>query len=289
MSKYSYFYFYVFILFAAPVFSQKKKLKTQFTKEKIIIDGKFDEEIWQKAEVASDFVMIEPDNGRPIASEKRTEVKILYDDNSVYVAATLYDDKPNKILSELTLRDNFATAEHFGVFFNGFNDGQQEYRFYLSSAGVQIDGIYTEERGEDFLWDAVWESRVKITDFGWVVEMRIPYSALRFPTESQQIWGLNFYREIRYARQLYSWSPISNKIKNESTQAGLLEGIENIETPTRLFFIPYSSFYLHASDGEKSYGEFKGGLDIKYGINDAFTLDASDGEKSYGEFKGGLD
>src|SRR5690606_18802699 len=82
------------------------------------------------------------------------------------------------------------------------------------------------------------------------------------------------YREIRRDRQQFSWNLIDNKIVNVSTQAGLLTGIENIETPTRLFLIPYSSFYLNASKSQKTIGEFKGGLDIKYGINDAFTLDA---------------
>src|SRR5690606_8430338 len=113
-----------------------------------------------------------------------------------------------------------------------------------------------------------------ITDFGWVVEMKIPYAALRFSTEKSQTWGLNLYREIRRDRQQFSWNLIDNKIVNVSTQAGLLTGIENIETHTRLFLIPYSSFYLNASKSQKTIGEFKGGLDIKYGINDAFTLDA---------------
>jgi hypothetical protein len=104
--------------------------------------------------------------------------------------------------------------------------------------------------------------------------MKIPYAALRFSDEKIQTWGLNFYREIRRDRRTYSWSLIDNKIKNETTQAGILKGIENIKTPIRLFLIPYSSFYLNSNKTQKTYGEYKGGLDVKYGINDAFTLDA---------------
>lgn len=274
MSKKSYCFLHILLLLSVCLFGQKKTLQTQFTAEKITIDGKFDEPIWQQAAVASDFRMLNPDNGKSIPQERRTEVKIIYNNEALYIAATLFDDEPTKILKELTTRDDFATADHFGVFLNGYNDGQQEFRFFVSAAGVQQDGVYTESNGEDFSWDAIWQSHVELTTEGWNVEMKIPYAALRFSTEKKQTWGLNFYREIRRFRQQYSWNFIDNKIANESTQAGILEGIENIKTPTRLFLIPYASQYLYASKQTKPYGEFKGGLDIKYGINDAFTLDA---------------
>ena len=276
MSNYYYYSICIILLFTGKLFGQnpKKTLLTKFTKEKITIDGKFDEPTWKKAAVASDFVMVEPDNGKPISAERKTEVKIVYDNEAIYVAAKLYDSEPNKISRELDTRDSFATADHFGIQINGYNDGQQEFRFFVSAAGVQIDVLYTEANGEDISWDAIWDSKTQITDFGWVVEMKIPYAALRFSTESKQTWGLNFYREIRRDNYKYSWNLVDNKINSESSQAGILEGIENIKTPTRLFLIPYSSFYLNANEGQKTRGEFKGGLDIKYGINDAFTLDA---------------
>jgi hypothetical protein len=274
MSNHSYFFFGLAMLFSSIVFGQKKTLLTKSTTEKIVIDGKFNEASWANAEVAKDFLMIEPDNGKPIAEGKRTEVKVIYDNSAIYIAATLYDDEPSKILSEFTLRDDFAVADHFGVLLNGYNDGQQEFRFFVSAAGVQQDGVYTETYGEDFSWDAIWDSHVEITNFGWTVEMRIPYAALRFPSEKEQTWGLNFYREIRRDRQQYSWSLLDRKIENESIQAGILEGIENIETPTRLFLIPYASQYLYSNTAQRTYGELRGGMDIKYGINDAFTLDA---------------
>ncbi|MEO0046552.1 MAG: hypothetical protein RL705_1743 [Bacteroidota bacterium] len=274
MPKISYLFLCAFLLLSGFVFSQKKTLQTRPTDTKITIDGKFDEPAWKDADIATDFVMIDPDNGKPEPHERRTEVKIVYDNNAIYIAATLYDDEPQKILKELTLRDIFSTADHFGVLINGYNDGQQEFRFFVSAAGVQQDGVYTESKGEDFSWDAIWDSHVDVTNFGWRVEMKIPHAALRFPSEKKQTWGLNFYREVRRFRQQYSWSLLDRKISNESIQAGVLEGIENIETPTRLFLIPYASQYLFSSKSQKTVGEFKGGLDIKYGISDAFTLDA---------------
>ncbi len=256
-------------------FSQtKKSITTNKTNESVTIDADLNEASWKNAEIATDFVMFEPDNGKPIDEKKKTEVKILYDDEAIYVGALLYDDEPAKIMKEITERDDFGTTDAFGIFINGYNDGQQDFRFFLTAAGGQLDCLATEQIGEDFSWNAIWDSKVKITDFGWVVEMKIPYAALRFSPESVQTWGLNFVREIKRERRIYTWTHVDSKIGAVIQQAGVLNGIKNIKTPTRLFLIPYSSFYLNASDAQKTNGEFKGGLDVKYGINDAFTLDA---------------
>lgn len=265
---------FIFFLTTLFSFSQKKTLQTQRISEKISVDGKLDEASWAKAEIAKDFIMFNPDNGKPIPENKRTEVKIVYDDDAIYVGALLYDDEPSKILKEFSKRDETGTADFFGVFINGFNDGQQDFQFYVTAADNQADCQTTDTTGEDYSWDAVWESKVKITEIGWVVEMKIPYAALRFSAEKKQTWGLNFFREIRRDRQKYSWNFIDSKIGSFVQQTGSLEGIENIKTPTRLFFLPYSSFYLNADAETKTKGTLKGGMDIKYGINDAFTLDA---------------
>ncbi len=274
MPKYKCYSICIILLFSSKMFGQKKTLQTRFTNEKITIDGEFDEKVWKSAEIATDFVMYAPNNGVPIPAEKKTEVKVVYTNEAIYIAAKLNDDQPSKISKELTERDNFATADHFGIQLNGYNDGQQEFRFFVSAAGVQIDVFYTEANGEDYSWNAIWESKTQITNFGWDVEMKIPYAALRFSTEKKQTWGLNFYREIKRDNQQYNWNLVRNEISSESNQAGILEGIENIKTPTRLFLIPYSSFYLNSNKTLKTYGEIRGGLDLKYGINDAFTLDA---------------
>lgn len=270
------FFISSFLLMAHFGFSQsaKKKLQTQFTSEKIVIDGKFDEACWQKADIAKDFVMWMPDNGTPEPNTQKTEVKIVYDNNAVYIAATMYDNEPEKIQRELSQRDDSGTVDRFGVFINGFNDGQQEFSFIISAAGVQEDFLFTESNGEDSSWNAIWETKTKITEFGWTAEIKIPYAAIRFSGETKQTWGINFIRDFKRARQFYSWNLIDAKISSRGNQEGILEGIENIKTPTRLFLIPYSSFYLNANEYTKTKGQLKGGLDIKYGINDAFTLDA---------------
>ena len=254
-------------------YSQKKVLQTKFTSEKIEIDGKLDEAVWQSVPIATDFIMFDPDNGKKIPENKKTEIRVLYDNDAIYIGALMYDENPEKILKEITQRDSFGTSDLFGVFINGFNDGQQDFQFFVNAADGQADCITTDTNGEDYSWDAVWKSKAIITDKGWVVEMRIPYAALRFSGENKQTWGLNFFREIKRDRQKYTWNFIDSKIGTFTQQTGILEGIENIKPPTRLFLLPYSSFYLNANDRQKTYGTLKGGLDIKYGINDAFTLD----------------
>jgi hypothetical protein len=265
--------FLVILFFSILGHGQKKALQTKFTSEKITIDGKFDESIWQSSPIATNFVMYRPDNGKPIAENKRTEVKIAFDNNAIYVAALLYDDEPNKILKEITKRDVFGTSDLFGIFINGYNDGQQNFQFIVSASDGQADSVTTDATGDDYSWDGVWESKAIITELGWSVEIRIPYAALRFSGENKQTWGLNFWREIQRDNQQYSWNFIDSKIGTFTQQNGTLEGIENIKTPTRLFILPYTSFYANASKGRKTYGTLKGGLDLKYGINDAFTLD----------------
>ncbi|NUY81688.1 carbohydrate binding family 9 domain-containing protein [Flavobacterium sp. MAH-1] len=263
---------FLLLLFCQFAAGQKKTLQAVSVTENITINGKLDEAAWEAAPIATDFIMFEPDNGKPIDPSKKTDVKVLYDNQAIYIGAVMYDDEPHKMLKEITERDDFGTSEHFGIFINGFNDGQQDYRFFVSAAGVQMDALATEAN-EDFSWNAIWSSHVQMTEFGWVAEIRIPYAALRFSNEAKQTWGLNFYRELRRYRQKYTWNRIDTKIGAIIPQAGLLEGIENIKPPTRLFFIPYASYYYDYTDHESN-NTFKAGLDIKYGINDSFTLDA---------------
>jgi hypothetical protein len=265
--------FISFLFFTFWCHAQKKTLQAELTKENILIDGKLDEPAWKNVSPATDFVMYQPDNGKPIPDSQKTEVRVLYNNDAIYIAATLHDD-PAKILKEISQRDNFGTSDMFGVFINGFNDGQQNFQFFVSAADVQGDCIMTDANGEDYSWDAVWLSKAVLNDKGWAVEIKIPYAALRFSAADKQTWGINFYREIRRERKKYTWNLIDTKIGTFTQQNGNLEGIVNIKPPTRLFFMPYASYYLNASDSQKTYGTLKGGMDIKYGINDAFTLDA---------------
>ncbi|WP_136669000.1 DUF5916 domain-containing protein [Flavobacterium sp. H122] len=258
----------------AMALNMKKRITASRIKTPISIDGILDEKEWENAETAKNFVMFDPDNGKAEKDNLKTEVKIIYDNHSVYVGAVLYDSEPDKILKEITERDNIGAADFFGVFINGFNDGQQEYSFFVTASNGQGDCIRTQQQGEDFSWDAIWMSQARITDKGWLVEMKIPYAALRFSKDAKQTWGIQFFREVRRLRQKFTWNPVDNKIGTFTQQTGLLDGLENIETPTRLFLMPYLSYYMNSPADIKAKGTLKGGMDLKYGVTDAFTLDA---------------
>ncbi len=235
------------------------------------IDGVLNDAAWQDAPIATNFVERVPTNGKPIPDSLKTDVKIVYDDLGIYFGATMKDPEPDKILKELTERDGIGNDDFFFVLLNGYNDRQQSLQFIVTAAGVQYDAKMTNEN-EDASWNGIWYSAVQINDDSWVAEIFIPYSEVRFPHKNVQLWGLNMEREMRRTRTRYSWSHIDNTKGAFSIYDGEIYGIENIQSPTRLSFQPYVSTYVNDFDGNTE-TIFNGGMDLKYGINDAFTLD----------------
>lgn len=250
----------------------RKRISASKIAEAPKIDGILDEAIWNGAAVASHFVERRPNNGSAAPDKFRTEVKVLYDDSGIYIGAMLYDDEPAKIAKELTERDNISNDDIFGVTLNGYNDHQQSLEFLVLPSGVQMDAKLTTAFGEDTSWNGVWYSAAKILDNGWSVEIKIPYSELRFPKKDIQQWGINFLRLVKRTNTMYDWNFVDNKKGNYMQYDGLLTGIQNIQPPARLSFTPYLSAYLNRYEG-KTTTSFSGGMDVKYGINDAFTVD----------------
>ena len=211
-------------------------------------------------------------------ASQKTEVKILYDNTAIYIGAKLFDVSKDSIIRQLSQRDNEDNTDVFAVFLDTYNDDQSGYGFVVHPTGVQWDARFSQAQGQDVSWNAVWISEVTIDDSGWYVEMKIPYSAIRFPDNEIQEWGVNFSRKIRRHREFSHWNEINPKVNGFVNQWGNLEGIKNIESPVRLAFLPYVSSYVehfpYNVDGKSNYSKsINGGMDIKYGINDAFTLD----------------
>lgn len=235
------------------------------------IDGLLNDLAWKGLEVAKDFVMLEPNNGEKENPDFKTEVKVLYDDEAIYVAAMLYDPNPSKIAQEFTSRDNYGQADHFTLVINPNNDGLNAMQFEVLITGTQVDAKVTNG-DEDRNWSAVWKSATKILENGWSVEMKIPYAALRFSNEELQTWGIQFGRKLINQNAQYSWNPIDNRIGIWTQYDGILKGIRNINPPTRLSFYPYASTNVANFDGETEFNQ-NIGLDLKYGITENFTLD----------------
>ncbi|WP_299522367.1 DUF5916 domain-containing protein [Winogradskyella sp.] len=251
----------------------KKILNIERTDQKPKIDGILDEDIWQNADIATDFIQFRPEIGNTLPKEKRTEVKMTYDDKAIYVAAYLYDD-PELIMKQLVNRDNFGQTDFFSVIFNPNNDAQNDTNFFVFSSGQQADAIANPSIGEDFSWNAVWQSAVKINDDGWSLEIEIPYRTLRFAEEKNPIWGIQFSRQFRRDRAQYTWNPVDPTKGNFGLYHGELHGLSGLKPPTRLIFYPFTTGILDSFDGETE-TTLRLGMDVKYGITDNFTLDAT--------------
>ena len=237
-----------------------------------LIDGRISDEAWLSADVLTNFIQNTPIP--KVSGTQNTEVRMIYDDEAIYIAARMYERNTDSIYNFLTERDDFGNADFFIAVFNPYKDGINGDGFAVTPANVQIDIKYSLNE-ESTTWDAVWESATHIDELGWTVEMKIPYSALRFPEKSIQEWGINFGREIRRNRERDWWNSIDPAVDGFFTQAGIVKGIKDIKPPTRLFFFPYASAYyeVNSSEGAPDNSSFNGGMDVKYGINDAFTLD----------------
>lgn len=238
----------------------------------INIDGVLDESVWKELSPAKGFYQYSPYvEGKPARFD--SEVFVAYDDAAIYVGAILYDDAPDSVLREFSRRDDIKNTSYFTVYLDPYGDAKVSNGFGVTASGIQYDMKSTESNGEDRGWDAVWESAVSYSEESWMVEMRIPYSALRIPGQSGE-WGVQFMRQIRRYREQTVWNPMDPNKDGFLNQFGKLTGITNIEPPLRLSLMPYLSSYADYYTKENAWEySYKGGMDLKYGINESFTLD----------------
>ncbi len=237
------------------------------------IDGRPDDVAWKTAPVAGDFVEYGPRNGTLPAL--RTEIRFVYDDMALYILAVMYDPRPDSLCKELGRRDQIEALNTDYISFDilPYNDGLNMYEFKVSPSNLQNDCKYSAI-GQDITWDAVWESATSITDSSWIAEVKIPYSALRFPKIENQVWGINMWRNFHRQHEYSTWSWVDNKSQDIFRYYGTLTGIHNINPPVRLSFSPYLSGYLEKNPENKYWSWLlRGGLDIRYGLNESYTLD----------------
>jgi hypothetical protein len=197
----------------------------------------------------------------------------------------LYDD-PHFIRKQLTARDEEqqSDVDYFSIFFDTYNDNQNGFQFLVTSANVQTDAKLSPSFSGEFnefgdkTWDAVWESKTKMLDNGWSIEMKIPYFSLRFSKKDVQDWGIQLLRFTRRNNESSFWNFYDPNVNGFLNQFGDLTGLKSIEPPLRLSFSPYLSGGVNISptpNGKKTEWLKSGGMDVKYGISESFTLDAT--------------
>jgi hypothetical protein len=264
-----------FFLSITPFFSQERKtLQATRISNPPKIDGILDDVVWKSLPVYGDFKMYQPGNEGEISPAYKTEVQMAYDDKAVYVAAYMYDPDSAGILSQFSQRDEvFVQADNFVIALNTYNDGINETRFYVTSAGTIGDALSTQN-GFDFGYNVVFDCKISKDANGWYAEYKIPYNALRFPEVEVQDWSVNFYRKLLNQNQTHTWNLIDNSVGRESQYSGTVTGVRDINPPVRLTFFPFAQGVVTSFDGETN-SNFSAGMDIKYGLSDSFTLDAT--------------
>lgn len=247
----------------------------------ISVDGRLDEASWASAPVATGFLQRDPNQGEP--ATEPTELRIVYDDKALYVGARLYDSEPLKIVRQLSRRDEETEADRFTLYLDPHHDHTTGVAFQVTAAGVQRDGVLFDDNFEDQTWDAVWESAVTVDDKGWTVEMRIPFSQLRFPTAPGHTWGVNARRFV-HRKTEETWLELVPKNENGvASRMAHLNGLSDITPPRHLELLPYVSGraeYIAPdspgdpfNDGSRYFGS--AGLDIKYGVGTNMALTAA--------------
>ena len=242
------------------------------------VDGRLDEAAWGAAEVAAGFRQFAPDEGAPASFP--TEVRVLYGESALYVGAVLHDPAPERIRRPLSRRDEGGGADLFLVGIDGYLDRQSAYLFGVTAAGVQVDAVQNGNRS-DRSWDAVWSSAVRVTPAGWVAELAIPYSMLRFSNAEVQTWGVQFQRDVpRLSEQAY-WQPVTREEQGTGFIAGRLTGLRGIEPQRALQLRPYTLSRARTFEDTDRPGtadaslEADLGADFKVGLASNLILDAT--------------
>lgn len=213
----------------------------------IKIDGELDEAAWKDAAVADGFAETRP--GDQIRPQVESKALISYDDENLYIALIAYDD-PSSVRYSLRDRDNIFSDDYFGIMLDTYGDNASGYEFFVNPLGIQGDLRMNEGGGEDESFDAVWQSKGKITTTGYQVEIALPFKSLRFPNKDEQVWKVNFWRDRqRETRYQIAWAAQDRNNFCFMCQWGTLTGINGIKPGRNLEFFPTVVTY---SSGEWS-------------------------------------
>lgn len=242
------------------------------------IDGHLDDDCWNYGVWDGGFTQQFPNTGGDPSQE--TYVKVLYDHDNIYVAIMAKDNEPEKIRRIFDSRDEFA-GDMVGIAFDSYYDQRTAFEFNVSAAGQKMDLKHFGDKDFDLNWNAIWDAATSVTDSGWVAEMRIPFSQLRYNKGDNKTWGMHVWRWIDREQEESQWQLIPQDASAMVYLFGELNGIQNIRSSRQIEFLPYTSAKVeYKGDEENPYVDkwqpgFNAGLDAKIGISSNFTLDAT--------------
>ncbi|MBP7416639.1 MAG: carbohydrate binding family 9 domain-containing protein [Pyrinomonadaceae bacterium] len=248
-----------------------------------VIDGRIDEDVWKQAAVFKDFYQTGP--GYNTAPSKPTEVYMMYDDHNLYIAFKCWDEK-DKIRASVAKRDNVFGEDNVRIWLDTYNDQRRAYVLGFNPLGIQQDGIFTEGNGADFSVDIVMESKGVIEDWGWSVEVKVPFKSIRYTAGKGKLWGFNAARNIdRFNDEFDQWLPDDRDISGFLVKHGKIEGLDEIKYERTLEIVPsitLSETGERVSDLNIPTGRFVNhqikkdiGVNLKYTLSPNVTLDAA--------------
>ena len=246
----------------------------------VSVDGRLDEPAWLQAPVIDGFKQREPVEGAE--PTERTVVRVIYDDEAIFIGARMYDSAPDSIIARLGRRDAQLDSDAFGFFIDPYLDRRTGFYFAINAAGTLMDGVLMNDDWDDDSWDGVWLGKVNIDDEGWTAEIRIPYSQLRFHKKDRYTWGINFRRDIarKNEQQYLVYTPRSES--GFVSRFVDLIGIDQIKPPRQLEVTPYvttqAAFTDHTdgdpfNDGSTYTPDI--GADFKIGLTSNLTVNGT--------------
>ena len=270
----------LFVLAHSPLSgADDKAIAARWTGDTIQIDGELNEPAWHLAEFVSDFVQAEPhEGGEP---SEQTEVRVLFDNERLYIGVYLYDSAPDEILIN-DLRRDFRTVDSdvFGVVIDAFYAQRSSQAFFTNPGGAKQDSeALSDGRHINTSWDGIWYTASKIREDGWSTEIVIPFKTLRFEVRDNQVMGINFKRRIRRKSEDLYWSPVPRRFTiHRVSLAGNLAFGREVQPGRNLQIKPFvTANHTHTDLGSSSSNDFTAdvGGDIKYSLTPGLTLDGT--------------
>jgi len=216
--------------------------------ERIVLDGVLDEPAWGRATHGGEFIMQDPVLGG--TPTERTEVRIVFNRDHLYIGATMFDSEPDKLKGNTRKRDEFLSADdRFMWTIDTFLNQQTGYFFEMNPAGLMADALKGPSGGNAREWDGIWNARARQSEIGWVLEIDLPFRSLAFDPNAPA-WGINFQRTVRRKQEELLWTGHQrNQGLQRMANAGLLVGITDV-SPGRGFELrPYVSGYAADAPG----------------------------------------
>ncbi len=245
----------------------------------ITLDGTLDDEAWALADSTRDvFYQSIPNQGMP--SAERTVVRVLYDDERLYVGAIMYDSNPGALVSA-GLEQDFSTQDSdiFGFALDTYLDRQNAFLFAVNPAGALFDAqAFNDQQSVNRAWEGEVDVTTSITEFGWVAEVAVPLTTLRFrQADGPQSWGLNFARRVRRISEDSQWAPLTRQFRvYKMSRAGTLTSLDGLQQGRNVWVKPFLNGVRTDGQRANSPGEkLEGGFDLKWGITPQLTLDVT--------------